>query len=310
MNVRANQVPLTFQPRHAGVVLALIAYLLLAMQDATVKWLVETVPVWQVLFIRSVMVTGGCLLAGGRPLISGTLGTPMRPLLLRRGIVTLAAWFSFFTAAKGLPLGELVSLWFTAPVVAALLAIPLLGERIGRARCLAIGVGFLGAVLVAGPTSLSVSPATALVLFGAACWGYGLVLTRLIARREPSLVQMLFNNAFFLVATSIGCAVTWRMPDPTEMLLLVLVAIMGGFGQFSLFEATRRVAVSVVAPLEYTALVWAFLIGFLVWSDEPSRAVLFGAGLIVVAGVLLVFSERVIATISRRSEPSSRANTA
>jgi drug/metabolite transporter (DMT)-like permease len=279
-------------PSRTGLTLALAAFLLLALQDATVKWLVQTVPVWQILFVRSVIVVMGCLAAGGRPLARQAIATPARALLLRRGVVTLTAWFCFFTAARGLPLGELVTLWFTAPMVVALLAAPLLGERVGRIRWIAIGIGFLGTVLIADPSTLSVSVSTVLVLFGAVCWGYGLVLTRLIARQEPSLVQMLFNNAFFLVATGIGCLMTWHPPTLTEALLLLVVALLGGFGQFSLFEAARRTPVSAIAPLEYTALVWAFIIGFLVWGDVPSAGVFTGASLIVGAGLLLVVAER------------------
>ena len=275
-----------------GMGLAVLAYSLLAMQDATVKWLVATVPVWQVLFVRSAILVTGCLAAGGRPLLRRAAATPMRALLLRRGAVTLAAWVCYFSAARFLPLGQLVTLYFTAPVVVTLLAAPLLGEQVGRMRWLAVGIGFSGTVLAADPAALSLSPATVLVLIAACLWGYGVILTRRIARQEPSLVQMFFNNCFFLALTAVGGALTWRTPTLPDMWLLLLVGVLGGLGQFSLFESAQHAPASVTAPLEYTALVWAFLLGFLVWGDAPRPGVFAGAALILSAGLLLLLTER------------------
>lgn len=275
-----------------GMLLALLAYSLLAMQDATVKWLVITVPVCQVLFVRSAIVMAGCLVAGRRRLLVQARQTPILGLLLCRGVVTLAAWFCYFTAARFLPLAQLITLWFTAPVIVALLAAPLLKETVGRARWAAVGIGFAGTVAAASPAGLSLSPAAALVLLAAALWAVGVILTRVIARHEPSLVQMLYNNAFFFVATGIASALAWHRPSGAEAALLLQVALLGGFGQFCLFEAARRAPASLTAPLEYTALVWAFLLGFAVWGDVPGRCVLLGAALILSAGLMLIITER------------------
>lgn len=272
--------------------LALIAYSLLAAQDATVKWLVLTVPVWEVLFIRSAILVAGCLVGGGRPLIRRAFITPTMPLLARRGTVTLAAWFCYFTAARDLPLGQLTTLYFTAPVIVTLLAVPLLGEKVTRARWAAVAAGFTGTLLAANPAGLSLSLPTVLVLIAAALWGYGVILTRQIARYESSLVQMFFNNCFFLVVTGIGSAITWHPPTVAEILLLLQVAFLGGLGQFSLFEAARHTPVSLTAPLGYTALVWAFALGFVVWGDVPRPEVFLGASLILGAGVTLLITER------------------
>jgi drug/metabolite transporter (DMT)-like permease len=278
-------------PRAQGAVLALLAYLLLAVQDATVKWLVVTLPVCQVLFIRSAIVVAGCLAGGGRPLVRHAFSTPTMPLMACRGGVTLGAWFCYFTASRGLPLGQLTALYFTAPVVVTLLAAPLLGEQVGRARWLSVGVGFMGALLVASPTAMSLSWPMAWVLIAAVLWGFGVILTRRIARHERSLVQMFFNNCFFLIVTGIACAATWHPPSASEATLLLQVACLGGLGQLSLFEAARRMPASLIAPLEYSALVWAFVLGFLFWGDTPQCEVLLGAGLIVAAGAGLLLAE-------------------
>lgn len=275
-----------------GMTLALLAYSLLSVQDATIKWLVVTVPVVQVLFVRSAIVIAGCIAGGGRPLIRQAIHSPVLGLLLCRGAITLVAWICYFTAARTLPLAQLLTLYFTAPVLVALLAAPLLGERVGRARWAAVGLGFLGTVAAANPAGLTVSLPAALVLVGAALWALGVILTRVIARHEPSLVQMLGNNVFFFVAAGILSVFDWHTPTRVESLLLLQVAVLGGLGQFCLFEAARRAPASVTAPLEYTALVWAFVLGFAVWGDVPTLPVFAGAALILGAGIMLIMVER------------------
>ena len=276
-----------------GMGLALAAYSLLALQDATIKWLVSTIPVGQVLFVRAAILVAGCLATGGRPLLRHIATTPTLPLLGVRGGVTLAAWFCYFSAARVLPLGQLTTLWFTAPVVIVLLAGPVLGERVGLIPWSAVLLAFVGAILAADPNGLAPSWPAALVLLAAVLWGIGVMLTRRIARREKSIVQMLANNCFFLMITGAGAAFSWRTPTWQEGLLLIQVAILGGAGQFCLFESVRHAPASVVAPLEYVALVWAFALGFIFWGNIPRPIVFGGAALILSAGLFIVLFERI-----------------
>jgi len=280
-----------------GQGVAVLAYMLFSMQDATIKWLVASLPVWQILFCRSAVLVAGCLATGGRPLARRVRQTRVGRLILLRGMVTLAAWFCYFTAARALPLGELTTLWFTAPIVVALLAAPLLGERVGPGRWTAIAAGFAGAVVIAAPVdrpmTMEVSTPALLVLAGAVLWGLGVILTRRIAQHEPSLVQMLANNMFFMVMTGIGSVLTWQDMTFTQAGLLLVVAMFGGLGQYCMFESARLAPASLIAPMEYTALVWAFALGFLVWGDVPAPHVYVGAGMILLSGIVLMATERV-----------------
>lgn len=286
-----------------GQGVAVAAYLMFAMQDATIKWLVATLPVWQILFCRSAVLVGGCLASGGRPLVRRVAQTRAGRLILLRGAVTLAAWFCYFTAARSLPLGELTTLWFTAPVVVALLAAPLLGERVGPGRWTAIAAGFAGAVVIAAPAEMEISGPTALVLAGAVLWGYGVILTRRIAQQEPSLVQMLANNTFFMLATGVGTVLTWQDISLFQAGLLLMVSIFGGLGQYCMFESARLAPASLIAPMEYTALLWAFALGFVIWGDQPPPHVYAGATLILLAGMVLMATER--ARRARASRPGA-----
>jgi drug/metabolite transporter (DMT)-like permease len=104
---------------------------------------------------------------------------------------------------------------------------------------------------------------------------------------------MFYTNAVFLAATALACAVAgWRTPTATQVLMLLAVGGVGALAQLALFEGMRHAAASVMATVEYSALVWAFVLGFAVWGDIPSTPVFAGAGMILVAGGLLVAGDR------------------
>jgi drug/metabolite transporter (DMT)-like permease len=275
-----------------GIGLGVLAYALFSAHDADLKWLVADLPIWEVVFARSAIIFFGTLAIGGPTLAVRAATTPMRLALAGRGVLLLAAWLLYFTASRSLPLAQLLTLYFSAPILTTLLAGPLLGERVTRARWISVGIGFVGVLVACDPAGLQVSLPVLMVLTAAALWGYTVVLMRRIALLEPSLVQMLFQNGFFMVATGVGMALTWQTPDPWQSALMLAAGALGGVGQFCIFEAARHAPASVMATIDYTSLVWAFLLGYAIWGDIPHLAVWSGAGLILVAGTLLLVTER------------------
>ena len=121
--------------------------------------------------------------------------------------------------------------------------------------------------------------------------GLSIVLLRKLALQERTVVQMVLNNAFFLVTAGLPMLYLWHTPSLPQAALLVLAGCIAGCGQFTLFEGMKRAPASVVAPFEYTALLWAFLLGYLIWGDVPRDEVFVGAAMIVGAGVLIIASE-------------------
>lgn len=287
-----------------GIGLGLLAYALFGVHDATIKWLVADVPVVQVVFIRSVAVFAACLAIGRRGLVERAVATPLKMPLLLRGLITLCAWVCYFTAARSLTLAQLLCLYFAAPLMVTVLASPLLGERVSGGRWAAVLVGFSGVLVATDPWGVPFSVATALVLLAATLWGYGVILMRQIARRESSLLQITYINAVFLVGSGIGCAFVWRPPTASQLALLAGVALFGGVGQFSLFESARRAPAAVLATVEYSSLLWAFVLGYLIWGDIPSASVFAGGGLILAAGLLLVTAERGARLLSAGRTPT------
>ncbi len=281
----------------AGLVLGVLAYAFFAGQDASIKWLVSgfgaaAVPVWQILFVRSLFIVLATVAAGGRPMLRRAVATPMKQPLVGRAVITLAAWLCYYSSSRTLPLAQMLTLYFSAPIIATILARPLLGEFVPGSRWACVGLGFVGVLVACDPGRLSTSWAAAMVLVAASFWGVAIILMRRIARRESSLLQMFYTNAVFLVPTGIGSLLAWQPVTAHQAALLGLICVAGTCGQVCLFEGARRAPASMMATVEYSALVWAFLLGFVVFGDIPDVAVFAGAALILGAGVLLLATER------------------
>jgi len=276
----------------AGILLGLLSYGLFSIHDATIKWLVAELPVPEVLFFRSIAIVIACLAIGRFRLIERLLTTRMKGRLLFRSVMILAAWFLYFTAARSLPLAQLLSLYFAAPLIVTVLSVPVLGERVASGHWVAVLVGFAGVMVVTNPFGLHISLPALLVLAAAALWAYGVILMRQIAQHESSLVQIFAMSLVFMLGAGGVSAFAWRMPSGRELVLLLSVSVFGGLAQFALFESARRAAASVLATVEYSSLIWAFILGYAIWGDIPPLSTFAGAGLILLAGLMLVVTER------------------
>lgn len=288
----------------SGILLVSTSYFVFTLHDAVIKLLVVDVGVWQIIFFRSLTVLIACLVIGGRGFIPRVVRSPIvRPMMVR-SVILLAAWVSFYTAAKSLQLAELTTIYYANPIVATMLAIPVLREKVPAVRWVAIILGFVGVVIAADPTGLTISVPVGLALLAAILWAIGSVLLRKTAMSEKTLVQMTLTNAFFVVMTFVMAVLTWQPVDLKSGALLALVGILGGTAQATLFEAMRRAPVSVLAPFEYSSLIWAFVLGYAIWQDIPASNVAAGAALIFFAGLLIVASERLAARRYRLAQPA------
>lgn len=276
---------------YAGILLTGFSYFLFTVHDALVKLLVATIPVWQVLFFRSLTILTGCLIIGGRPLYRQAWNSPIfRPMFLRSFLI-LAAWLCFYTAARDLQLAELTTIYYAAPIIVTVLSVLVLNEKVPLSRWAAVALGFAGVFVACDPTNLGFSMPVLLVLAAACLWGLSIVLLRKIALKEKTTVQMILNNGFFLVTAGLPLILLWQTPTLGQAVLLVVVGSLAGFAQFTLFEGMKRAPASVIAPFEYTALVWSFLLGYLIWNDLPRSEVFIGAAMIVGAGLIIIAGE-------------------
>jgi drug/metabolite transporter (DMT)-like permease len=275
-----------------GIGLTLFSFFIFGFHDATVKWLAGHMSIWPILFLRAAIIVGVCLAVGGRPLATRVVRTPIKLALLGRGVIVMAAWYFYAAASRDLQLAELSTLYFSAPILVTFLAIPVLGEKVGVLQWIAIGLGFAGVVCAADPTSISVSYATGLVLLAALLWAVAILMIRKVALSEETMVQMIYSNGVFVVLGGIMTVVTSDTPAWSDLGIIVILGFVASLAQFTFFEAMRHAPASVLAPLEYSSMIWAFMIGYVAWGDIPGLNVFAGAGLILVSGMLVIFGER------------------
>lgn len=278
-----------------GVLATVLAYFLFSVQDAAVKWLVVGIPVIQILFVRSITILAICLAIGRKEVVIKSIQSPVRGPMLIRAALLFAAWLSYYNAAKDLGLAELTTLYYAAPILITLLAVPILKEDVPPVRWLAVVIGFCGVIVATDliGTGLAISWPVWLAIQAAIFWAVSTVLLRKTALAERTIVQMTLSN--FMLAAFAGAMLYfyWVPATMTELALSSLTGIIAALGQYAMFEGMRRAPVSILAPFEYTSLIWAFILGFVIWGDVPQQNVFLGAALIFAAGVTIIVGERV-----------------
>lgn len=275
-----------------GMLFGATAYSVFAVHDALVKGIIHQYDVVQILFVRSIVITLLCLVIGRRQMLVDLARSPNRGVLLLRAVLTLAAWWMYYPQGKHLQLAEMTTLYYVAPVITLLLAVLFLKERLTLARTGAAAIGFFGVVVAADPSGLHLGWPAIFALAAAFCWAVAMILMRTISSRESSLVLVFSINAFYVVVLAPFAILLWQPLEPLALAGIVGTGIAAGAAQYLLIEAARRVPAAVLGTVEYSALVWSFVFGFLFWGEQPATHVYLGAALVVLAGLILAWSER------------------
>ncbi len=274
-----------------GIGLSVVGYFLFSLQDASIKWLASEFASPQILLMRSLVVVPFCLAFFGPGVAPRALMSPMRFRLLIRSIVIVIAWAFYYTAARYLQLAELVTLYFSSPLLVAALAPIILKERVTWGRWASVCLGFAGVIVAVRPTHLHQPVPVLLALTAAVLWAYTSILIRQVVAAASTPVVMFVSNLTILVLCGALMPWLWRPLTWSQFALMLLVGCFGMGGQFMSTEAIRLAPASVVAPISFSSLVWAFLLGFAIWGDVPDVAVFVGAGLILLSGLVVTGSE-------------------
>ena len=212
---------------------------------------------------------------------------------LLRGVISVITLGSFIYAFKYLKLSEAYTIFFFSPLLIAALSVPLLGERIDWRCWLAIVIGFCGVIWLLRPNGdymLSIGVLAALV----ATVGYVFcsLILRVVSRTDSSAA----STFWFLIMVSVGAGVLalpeWRTPLAADWLWLLAIGVSGMLGQHALGEAFRLAPPALIAPFEYTALLWGVLLDFFMWGVLPNNSMWGGATLVVGSGLYLLWRER------------------
>lgn len=271
----------------------LLAVALLACMDAGMKLLSPHYPALQVAALRGLAALPMALLWALSTVGVRGLVRVHWPLHLLRGVLGVAFLTSFIYGLRSLPLSTAYAIAFVAPLLVTALAVPLLRERVGPRRWTAIAIGLLGVLVVLRPTGDGVATLAGLaVLFSATCYAVAVITTRMLAQRDSAQALVVW----FLAIVALGAgALAWPSWTPLraeDLWIVAGVGLSGVLGQIALSHAFRLGEASLVAPLEYTALLWVVLLDLALWQVLPDGATWIGAGIIVVSGLYLLRRER------------------
>jgi len=279
--------------RLVGIALMCGAVLSFSFLDASAKWLNRTLDpmltVW-VRYIGSVVFVSLFVNPWTTPGVART----RRPWLQAgRSLLLLGSTALNFVALQYLQLTETVSIIFATPLLVALLAGPLLGEWAGPRRLAAIGVGFIGILMVTRP-GFGLHPAALLSLTGAVCYALYSVATRVLAGYDSSATTMFYSGlAGVLLVTPIVPWV-WSVPDSGLVwMMMIVVGACGAFGHWLLILAHARAPAPVLSPFIYTQIAWMIVLGFLLFGDLPDGWTLAGSAIVIASGLYLLYRERV-----------------
>lgn len=272
--------------------ITIVGGLCFAIQDAGIKWLSAEIAVLQILFLRSLF---GLAFLGASTSFSGeriSLKVNRPWLLAVRSGINILSWVLFFTSLKYLQLATAVALFFSFPLFLAIISVPVLGESVGIRRILAIVVGFVGVLLITNPAAGLSMPA--LMMLGAALgWAIVASLTRILGEKENTTTLLFYTLLGFAILLAIPQFWLWRSIGLDAYLLIVGVAFFGVIAQFAVTKAYAIASPSLIAPFEYTALIWSAIIGYLVWSDIPDVYAIIGAFLIIASGIYIIHRESI-----------------
>jgi drug/metabolite transporter (DMT)-like permease len=212
---------------------------------------------------------------------------------LLRSLMLVGSTAFNFAALRYLGLAAAATINFTSPLIVALLAVPVLGERVGPRRWAAVAVGFLGVLVVMQPGADVARLAALLSLGTAACYAVYQVLTRRVAAMDPAETTVAYSALVGTVLTSVLVPFGWVTPRSAWTVgLFASMGLSGGLGHYCIARAYQSAPASVVSPFNYIQLLGAAVFGYLLFDDVPGVALWLGAALIAGSGLFLVYAER------------------
>jgi drug/metabolite transporter (DMT)-like permease len=279
--------------RLVGIGLISATYLLFTLLDGSAKWLVQSVPVLVVVWLRFLTHT----------LIASALLFPMRGLALvrtqhlrwhlARGLMFVAMTGMNFWALQFLQLTVTASIFFMVPILVALLSAPLLGEKLDAKRWGAILIGFAGVLVIVRPGSEAFHPAMLLSLANAVLYAFFNMMTRKLAAYDPPETIQFLPAVVATVVLAPFALAAWESPHGWfEWLLLCLMGVFGGTGHYLLAMAHRYAPASTLAPFLYQQILYMAIFGYLVFGSVPDAAVWIGAAIVIASGLYLFSRER------------------
>ena len=263
--------------------------LILTGMDACIKLLtLRGMPVTEAMFLRNLLALAPLLAAlawdgGTAGLLRARHGTQ-----ILRGIFAFVTGWCFFTALTAMPLADALALAFAAPLLIALLSGPMLAEPVAARSWWAIALGFAGVLVILRPGAGVVEPMAILALLAAVAYAVNSVLLRKLGHADSATVSSIYGTAIAALLSAGGLTgAGWIVPAAGDWPLLALTGLLGASGSLAIAAAFRLAPAATLSPLEYTSLLWALGLGWVLFGDVPGPTLLLGAPLIILGGLML-----------------------
>jgi drug/metabolite transporter (DMT)-like permease len=272
-----------------GILAMIAAALLLTLNDATTKWLTETYQVWQVLALRQL-----CSLLLIVPYIHlvtgwGVLKVTNRPGMALRSLLFVATTGTIVVSFSLLPLALVTAIAFSSPLFVVAFSHLFTQEKVGLRRWLAVLAGFAGVLVIMRPGEAGFEMVLILPVLAAFFAGSRDIMTRGLSRTESSISILLWSNlAVVCVAMIVTTVQGWQAITGAAALLLLVNGALNAGAHFLIIEALRLGEASLVSPFRYSGLIWAIMLGLVIWGDFPDSWTLAGAALLVASGVYII----------------------
>lgn len=293
-----------------GILLLLAGLVLFSMQDLILKLLSGDYPLYQAMIFRSLTALPILAWLVHRDGGLGTLATPGTGRMIRRGLIMFVAYTSYYLALPALPIATTVALYFSGPLFITVLSVVMLHERVGPRRWLAVLAGFAGVVLMVRPGASLFEWAALLPVLSGLTYGLSMILARQIGRTESAAAMAFWGNAVFLVL-ALGMALVfgagahasdshptlgfltrgWAEATAFDTALMCACGVIAAAGLVLLTQAYRIAEANVIAPFEYSAMLWGVLWGWVFFADWPDAVEWAGIAIIIGAGLYVAWRE-------------------
>ena len=288
-----------------GIVLMLLSTLAFSIMHALIRYISADLHTFQIALLRNffgvLVILPWFLRYGLAPLRTQRLG--MHGL---RAVINVCAMFAFFGALALAPIAEVTALGFSAPIFAALLSILILREVVRLRRWSAIVIGFLGTLVILRPGFETIDLGSALTLLSAFLWGLTLIVIRVLGRTEASITTTSYMVILMSLLSLVPAIFVWRWPSAELWGLLVAIGVLGTLGQFAVAQSLKEAETGAVMPFDFFKLIWAALLGYLLFAEVPGPFIWLGGAIIFAASTYIAYRENQVA----RAEAAERKRAA
>ncbi len=287
---KATVSPSARNPLH-GIGFMIFMTICFSSLDASAKYLSNELPLLMVLWGRFVFNFLFVTLFFLRGAPADIIHTQNIKLQILRSILLVASGVTFWGALMFLPLADCVVIAFVSPLLVTMLSAPLLGESVGRHRWTAVLLGFVGVMVVMRPGIAIFDWVSILPLITALFYAGVQISTRILGRTDGALTTLLYSSAGGVIMCTIGVLFFWVTPSLEQWLVLVWLGFLGAVGHYFMIKAFEIAPASLLAPFDYTTLIWATLLGFVIFGDLPDGWTVMGAIIIMSSGLYLIRRE-------------------